>query len=126
MMKIGIVGSGAMGSGIAQVAATAGHEVSGLVELPRLEGLYHLVHRPADPGNELDTGALYEVCDCIRDGPAYQYVGAELPYPPYLHRRDQAPEVMLLPIPSTAPLQAPDQYAACGVKEGRDPVVPYW
>ncbi|MEO0875439.1 MAG: 3-hydroxyacyl-CoA dehydrogenase NAD-binding domain-containing protein, partial [Bacteroidota bacterium] len=27
MMKVGVVGSGAMGSGIAQIAATAGHEV---------------------------------------------------------------------------------------------------
>ena len=27
MMQIGIIGSGAMGSGIAQVAATAGHTV---------------------------------------------------------------------------------------------------
>ena len=27
MKKVGVIGSGSMGSGIAQVAATAGHEV---------------------------------------------------------------------------------------------------
>jgi len=61
-MKIGIVGSGSMGSGIAQVAATAGHEVilfdNNKEALTRAsEKLQKILNRQVEKGRMTDAEA---------------------------------------------------------------------
>jgi 3-hydroxybutyryl-CoA dehydrogenase len=62
MMKVGIVGAGTMGAGIAQVAAMAGHEVLLYDSRPEAivsarDGLLRILNRLAEKGKITDQEA---------------------------------------------------------------------